>query len=123
MDVRLVVGHCPGHWDDRKHRADIAYRSVRRISASHPLPVGAAHERVSLRTVSGDLRRNRATAVGPARNIRSARPTFEAGPAMEIIDYILEILGRRWGNTRCWRYIVGFFAVIMAFFAYHLFLD
>lgn len=41
---------------------------------------------------------------------------------MEIIDYILEILGRRWGNTRYWRYIVGFFAVIMAFFAYHLFL-
>lgn len=41
---------------------------------------------------------------------------------MEIIDYILEMLGRRWGNTRYWRYIVGFFAIIMAFFAYHLFL-
>jgi hypothetical protein len=67
-----------------------------------------------LRTVSGDLGRNRAAAAGPARNIRSARPTFDARPSMEIIDFILEILRPRGGNSRYWRYTVGFFAVIMA---------
>ncbi|MDN2579028.1 hypothetical protein [Aquibium sp. ELW1220] len=41
---------------------------------------------------------------------------------MEIIDYILEILWRRWGNSRYWGAIIAFFACIMAFFAYHLFL-
>lgn len=71
----------------------------------------------------GDVERDRAPAVGPTGNIRSARPTFEAKPAMEIMDYILEIYGRRWGNTRYWRYIVGFFAVTMAFVAHHLYLD
>lgn len=41
---------------------------------------------------------------------------------MEIIDVILKILWRRWGNSRYWRAIIAFFALIMAFFAYHRFL-